>query len=111
MFLFIITLAFALGIQIFYILKEKVLFPIDKACMIVYLIIAAIELGFSIGAMIYIGNRQSALFKLRNSPVTNQNKREKIKTSKEIEQELFFKFPYLRKGNKKINKDEHIKNN
>ena len=56
--------------------------------------------------MLYIGNRQSALFKLRNSPVTNQNKREKIKTSKEIEQELFVKFPYLRKGNNKNNNNE-----
>ena len=61
--------------------------------------------------MLYIGNRQSALFKLRNSPVTNQNKREKIKTSKEIEQELFVKFPYLRKENKKNNNEEHLKNN
>ena len=61
--------------------------------------------------MIYIGNRQSALFKLRNSPVSNQNVREKIKSSKEIEQELFFKFPYLKKGNKKNNNDDHAKNN
>ena len=68
--------------------------------MLVYSFLAAIELIISIYTMVYIGNRQSALFKLRNSPVSNQNKREKIKTSKEIEQELFFKFPYLRKGNK-----------
>ena len=106
-----ITLLFGAGIQIFYILQEEVLFPIDYSCMIVYSFIAAIELIISIYTMIYIGNRQSALFKLRNSPVTNQNKREKIKTSKEIEQELFVKFPYLRKGNKKNNNDEHLKNN
>ena len=111
LFLFIITLLFAAGIQIFYILQEEVLFPIDYSCMIVYSFIAAIELIISIYTMIYIGNRQSALFKLRNSPVTNQNKREKIKTSKEIEQELFVKFPYLRKANKKNNNDEHLKNN
>ena len=106
-----ITLLFGAGIQIFYILQEEVLFPIDYSCMIVYSFIAAIELIISIYTMIYIGNRQSALFKLRNSPVTNQNKREKIKTSKEIEQELFVKFPYLRKVNKKNNNDEHLKNN
>ena len=106
-----ITLLFGAGIQIFYILQEEVLFPIDYSCMIVYSFIAAIELIISIYTMIYIGNRQSALFKLRNSPVTNQNKREKIKTSKEIEQELFAKFPYLRKANKKNNNDEHLKNN
>ena len=60
--------------------------------------------------MFYIGNRQSALFKLRNSPVSNQNVREKIKTSKEIEQELFFKFPHLRRGKKNYD-DQHVKNN
>jgi hypothetical protein len=104
-------LLFAAGIQIFYILQEEVLFPIDKSCMIVYSVIALIEFIISIYTMLYIGNRQSALFKLRNSPVTNQNKREKIKTSKEIEQELFVKFPYLRKGNNKNNNNEHLKNN
>ena len=109
MFLFVITLIFGMGIQIFYILKEEVFFPIDYSCIIVYLFISAIEFITSIYAMITIGNRQSALFKLRNSPVSNQNKREKIKTSKEIEQELFFKFPYLRKGNKGDSKDEHLK--
>ena len=79
--------------------------------MIVYSVIALIEFIISIYTMLYIGNRQSALIKLRNSPVTNQNKREKIKTSKEIEQELFVKFPYLRKGNNKNNNNEHLKNN
>jgi hypothetical protein len=104
-------LLFAAGIQIFYILQEEVLFPIDYSCMIVYSVIAAIELIISIYTMVYIGNRQSALFKLRNSPYSNQNKREKIKTSKEIEQELFFKFPYLRRGNKEVEEDEHLKKN
>ena len=65
-----------MGIQIFYILKEEVFFPIDYSCIIVYLFISAIEFITSIYAMITIGNRQSALFKLRNSPVSNQNKKE-----------------------------------
>ena len=95
----------------FYTLKENVVFPIDWSCVIVYLLSLLLELIFSIHAFVYIGNRQSALFKLRNSPYSNQNKREKIKTSKEIEQELFFKFPYLRRGNKEIEEDEHLKKN
>ena len=111
MILFVITLIFGMGIQIFYFLKEDIIFPIDYSCIILYLFISIIELFTSIYAMIKMGRRQSALFKLRNSPVSNQNKREKIKTSKEIEQELFFKFPYLRKGNKNDNKDEHITKN
>ena len=60
--------------------------------------------------MFYIGQRQGALFNLRNSPIANQNQREKIKTSQEIEQELFYKFPYLRKKIGNIN-NVHIKNN
>ena len=81
------------------------------SCIIVYLIIALLELVFSIYTINYMLQRQTALFQLRNSPVSNKNTREKIKTSKEIEQELFFKFPYLRRGNKKDNKDEHFKIN
>ena len=60
--------------------------------------------------MVYISDRQGALFNLRNSPIYNQNKREKIKTSQEIEQELFYKFPYLKKKENNIN-NERIKNN
>ena len=60
--------------------------------------------------MVYISDRQGALFNLRNSPISNQNKREKIKTSQEIEQELFYKFPYLKKKDNNIN-NERIKNN
>ncbi len=59
--------------------------------------------------MFYIGERQGALFNLRNSPIENQNKREIIKTSQEIEQELFYKLKYLKKK-KNIN-NENIKNN
>ncbi len=33
---------------------------------------------------------------MRNSTIDNQNQREKIKTSQEIEQELFERFPTLR---------------
>ena len=111
MILFFVTLFFGGGIQVFYVLKENVIFPIDWSCVIVYLLILLLELIFSIRAFVYIGNRQSALFKLRNSPYSNQNKREKIKTSKEIEQELFFKFPYLRRGNKEVEEAEHLKKN
>ena len=57
---------FGVGIQIFYILEEEnAIFPIDYACFIVYNLISLIELVISISTMIYIGNRQSALFKLR----------------------------------------------
>ena len=78
--------------------------------MIIYAIIAALEIFLCLYAMFYIGQRQGALFNLRNSPIANQNQREKIKTSQEIEQELYYKFPYLRNKIGNIN-NEHIKNN
>ena len=51
---------------------------------------------------------------MRNSTIDNQNQREKIKTSQEIEQELFYKFPYLRKtvvNNNNNNINNHVKEN
>ena len=71
---------------------------------------AILEIILGLYTMFYVGDRQGALFYLRNSAIANQNQREKIKTSQEIEQELFYKFPYL-KNTKKINNNEHIKNN
>ena len=91
-------------------IDSQVNFPIQYACVILYCIISIVELIFCIFTFVYIGERQGAIFNLRNSPVSNQNTREKIKTSQEIEQELFYKFPYLKKRNKNKN-NEHIKNN
>ena len=71
---------------------------------------AILEIILGLYTMFYVGDRQGALFYLRNSAIANQNQREKLKTSQEIEQELFYKFPYL-KNAKKINNNEHIKNN
>ena len=68
------------------------------------------ELILCLYTMFYVGQRQAAVFNLRNSSITIPNQREKIKTSQEIEQELFYKFPYLKKGNDKKN-GEHPKNN
>jgi hypothetical protein len=73
-------------------------------------VFAILEIILGLYTMFYVGDRQGALFYLRNSAIANQNQREKIKTSQEIEQELFYKFPYL-KNVKKINNNEHIKNN
>ena len=46
--------------------------------------------------MIKVSKRQSAVFYLRNSQTMIINHEEKIKTSKEIEEELYIKFPLLR---------------
>ena len=91
-------------------IDTSIRFPIQNACVIVYCLISLIELIICIYTFYYIGKRQGAIFNLRNSSVSNKNTREKIKTSQEIEQELFYKFPYLQKGNKNKSND-HIKNN
>lgn len=110
MLLFIITNIFGLLIQFFLLFKEKSIFPIEHSCVIVYFFIAVLELGLCIFTSYYIGERQSALYYLRNSQISILNQREKIKTSHEIEQELFYKFPYLRKGNQNKNQNiEHDK--
>ena len=110
MLLFIITDIFGLLIQFFLLFKEKSIFPIEHSCVIVYFFIAVLELVLCIFTSYYIGERQSALYYLRNSQISILKKRKKIKTSHEIEQELLYKFPYLRKGNQNKNqKIEHDK--
>ena len=108
MLLFIITVIFGLLIQFFLLFKENSIFLIEYSCVIVYFFIAVFELGLCIFNSYYIGERQSALYYLRNSQIAILNQREKIKINHEIEQELFYKFPYLRKGNQNQNqKMEH----
>ena len=108
MLLFIIAVIFGLLIQFFLLFKENSIFLIEYSCVIAYFFIAVFELGLCIFKSYYIGERQSALYYLRNSQIAILNQREKIKINHEIEQELFYKFPYLRKGNQNQNqKMEH----
>lgn len=46
--------------------------------------------------MIYVTRKQAAVYYLRNTQTNLIKKEENIKSSKEIEQELFFLFPNLR---------------
>ena len=108
--LFLITGIFGIAIQIILVILLKSPPPIEISCVIVYEIISVLELFICLYTMFYIGERQGALFNLRNSTIDNQNQKEKIKTSHEIEPELFYKFPYLRKDNK-IRNNEHLKEN
>lgn len=111
--LFFLTGLFGIGIQCFLAIESEItllLFPIEFSCIVVYAIFSFTEIFLGLYTMFYIGNRQAALFYLRNSAIVNQNQREKIKTSQEIEQELYYKFPYL-KNLKKPNNNEHLKNN
>ena len=104
------TNAFGIAIQTAQAIITSKFVPIELSCVIVYDVISFIELLLWIYTIIYIGERQSALFNLRNSAIDIKNQREKIKTSHEIEQELYYKFPYLKKSkNNSIKKSEHSK--
>ena len=77
----------------------------EFACGIVYLIFSLLELVICFYTMLFISEKQGAVFFLRNTKIAISNQKEKIKTSQEIEQELYYKFPYLQK------KVENVKNN
>ena len=107
--MFFISGLFGIGIQIVQILLHNPI-HIQYSCVIIYELISLLELILCVYTLLYIGQRQGAFFNLRNSTIDNQNQREKIKTSQEIEQELYYKFPYLRKSENKIDNNS-INNN
>ncbi len=82
----------------------------EHATVFVYNLISLFELIFGGYTMFYVSERQSAVYFIRNARSKNTNKRERVKTSAEIEEELYNKFPYL-KNDKKRNNDTHLKNN
>jgi hypothetical protein len=49
--------------------------------------------------MINITKRQAAVYYLRNTQTNVYSDEKTVKTSKEIEMELFYNFPHLRKNN------------
>jgi len=109
-----VTCVFGEGIHFYIEFRSPIIFPIEFSAMLVYEVITLIEIFLCLYTMIYVGDRQGALFFLRNSAISNQNPVQPIKTSHEIEQELFYKFPYLRKNVKNENHNHnhnHNKNN
>lgn len=92
----LVTVIFVTPFQLILILGNNNVFPIDYATTIVLLIFEVIEIIFCIRAMCRVSKRQSALFYLRNSQTLIINPKEKIKTSSEIEEELYIKFPMLK---------------
>lgn len=83
---------------------EQVL-PIDYALSILLLLFVIGEVILSINTMIYVTRKQAAVYYLRNTQTNLIIKEENTKSSKEIEQELFYLFPHLRKENE----EEHAK--
>jgi hypothetical protein len=70
--------------------------PIDYATVIIEMLFVFTEFFLSIRAMISITRRQAAVYYLRNTQTSVFSNEKKIKSSIEIEQELFYNFPHLK---------------
>ena len=108
MFFTIITFIFAFPPQIILIIGDQVL-PIDYATGIIEIVFCLIEIIISIYLMSYVVKKQTSVFYLRNTLTELNLNENKLKSSKEIEDELFYNFPNLNnslnelKNNKKTN--------
>lgn len=90
----LLTIIFSLPCQVILIIGPHVL-PIDYSTVIIYLIFVILELIFGIRAIRKVIKRQAAVYYLRNSTAKIISHEVKIKSSKEIEDELFTKFPNM----------------
>ncbi len=72
------------------------MFPTDWICIFSILLFNLLEVIWSIWVIFSISVKQTEMYYLRNSQITSLNKTQRIKTSQEIEQELFDRFPSLR---------------
>ena len=97
MFIFILTsLIFSSLLQVFFIISENDrMFPTDIIIIVSILVFNVLEVIWSIWVIFSISVKQTEMYYLRNSQITSINKTQRIKTSKEIEQELFERFPSL----------------
>jgi len=98
-----ISIIFSIPLQIVHILKTGNPFPIDWATTFVSIGFSFVEFLFSIFSIYTISERKTALYILRNSQTMSVNPKQRIKSSAEIEEELFEKFPSLRKKNNNNN--------
>jgi len=70
--------------------------PLDYACCGIHITFILIEVVLIIRAIQRSIKKQAAVFHLRNSATKTFTTESVIKTSHEIEEELFFNFPHLR---------------
>lgn len=97
----LLTIFFVIVPQVFVVYLDNI-FPIVFACCGVEFAFCFFELILSFYVIWSFGQKNNALFELRNSQMLKHvTKKEKIKTSKEIEDELYSKFPLLKRLNSK----------
>ena len=88
---------FSCLLQAFFIISElRRMFPTDWVIIVSIILFNILEIIWSIWVIFSISVKQTEMYYLRNSQITSLNKTQRIKTSQEIEQELFERFPTLR---------------
>jgi hypothetical protein len=75
------------------------MFPTDWVIIVSIILFNILEIIWSIWVIFSISVKQTEMYYLRNSQITSPNKVQRIKTSKEIEEELFIHFPNLKNFN------------
>jgi hypothetical protein len=69
--------------------------PIDYACLIINLFFLIIQIILAIRNMRRIVKKQASVYYLRNTSTKIICHEKRIRTSKEIEEELFYNFPKM----------------
>lgn len=99
----LVTFIFSVPCQVLTIVTPYV-FPIDLACFYINIVFVFLEILFAIIAMIRMVKKHSAIFYLRNVTAKVNLEIEEVKTSNEIEEELFYHFPILKAEMEKMEK-------
>jgi hypothetical protein len=89
--------------QIMQVVGNQIL-PIDYATVLIEFLFLFLEMILSIRAMINVTKRQAAVYYLRNTQTNIVSQETRMKTSHEIEEELFYNFPNLSKTHLEKNK-------
>jgi hypothetical protein len=108
----IFSIIFITPCQLILVVGDQVL-PIDYATTLIVFIFLIVEIILSARAMLRVTKRQAAVYYLRNTQTSVLTSEEPIKTSAEIEEELYYNFPNLKRqyypNNNHINKSVSVK--
>jgi hypothetical protein len=107
MFFCIISPIFVLPIQFIQLVGGMVL-PIDYAVSIIEILFCVIEVILAIKTMFYTSKKSGDVFYLRNTQTSIIQTSKVMKTSIEIEEELYENFPKLKQNSLNASRVSHI---
>jgi hypothetical protein len=96
LFFILFTVVFSIPCMVMMVIGEQVI-PIDIATAGIELIFILTELFLSCSAIKKVTKKQSAVFYLRNTSTRITSQDNEIKSSREIEEELFYNHPGIHK--------------